>query len=73
VSVPERSGLENGRIYEITFDAIGNDGAACTGTVLDGVPHDQSQGSVPIDSGARYDSTVSTNQITLELGLESNE
>ena len=57
----ERSGLEDGRIYEITFEASSNDGATCTGTVFVGVPHDQGQGSTPIDSGVRFDSTISAN------------
>ena len=57
----ERSGLEDGRIYEIAFEATSNDGASCTSTILVGVPHDQGQGNVPIDSGARYDSTITAN------------
>ncbi len=54
----ERSGLEDGRIYEITFSATSAAGAACTGSVMVGVPHDKGQGSVPIDSQVRYNSTV---------------
>ncbi len=54
----ERSGQGNGRIYEIGFDAEDGQGASCTGIVLVGVvPHDQGQGSTPIDDGVRFDST----------------
>ena len=52
----ERSGLENGRIYIIGFEATNEAGASCTGSVTVGVPHDKK--STPIDSGARYDSTL---------------
>jgi len=48
----------NGRVYEIQFDASDPSGASCTGSVILGVPHDQGRGSVPIDDGIRYDSTV---------------
>ncbi|HNP65270.1 MAG TPA: hypothetical protein PKH39_15140, partial [Woeseiaceae bacterium] len=53
----ERSGLEDGRVYEILFEARNSSGGSCTGSVLVGVPHDRGAGSVPIDSGVRYDST----------------
>ena len=53
----ERSGQGNGRIYEIGFDAQDGQGGSCTGSVLVGVPHDQGQGSTPIDDGVRFDST----------------
>ena len=53
----ERSGEGNGRVYRITFTATHEDnGKKCTGTVTDGVPHDQGQGSTPVDSGGSYDS-----------------
>ena len=48
----------NGRVYEIQFDASDPSGASCTGSVILGVPHDRGRGSVPIDDGVRYDSTV---------------
>ena len=54
----ERSGTGNGRVYVITFTATDTAGAACTGTVTVGVPHDQGEGSTPIDDGQRYDSTL---------------
>ena len=55
----ERSGQGDGRIYFIAFDASESSGTAtCSGTVTVGVPHDQGQGSTPIDSGVRYDSSV---------------
>jgi hypothetical protein len=53
----ERSGLEDGRVYEIHYSATDNQGAACTGSVFVGVPHDQ-RGTPPVDSGQYYDSTV---------------
>ena len=55
----ERSGTGDGRVYFIGFDATDSaTGASCSGTVSVGVPHDQGQGSVPIDSGLRFDSTL---------------
>ncbi|HWW20583.1 MAG TPA: CARDB domain-containing protein [Steroidobacteraceae bacterium] len=54
----ERSGTGNGRIYFISFGAVNTAGGQCAGTVQAGVPHDQGQGSTPVDTGYRYDSTV---------------
>ncbi|HZR23163.1 MAG TPA: putative Ig domain-containing protein [Vicinamibacterales bacterium] len=54
----ERSGLYNGRLYFIGFSASDGKGGSCTGTVTMGVPHDQGQHDLPIDSGMRYNSTV---------------
>lgn len=55
----ERSGTGDGRVYFIGFDVTDSStGASCSGTVSVGVPHDQGQGSVPIDSGLRVDSTL---------------
>jgi len=54
----ERSGTGDGRVYIISFRATGAGGASCTGSVTVGVPHDQGQGSTPIDSGLRFDSTA---------------
>ena len=51
----ERSGLEDGRVYIIGFEASDDKGATCSNSVNVGVPHDKK--STPIDSGARYDST----------------
>jgi hypothetical protein len=52
----ERSGNEDGRVYEITF--VASDGIAKTaGSVLVKVPHDQSGDCVSIDSGQNYDAT----------------
>jgi CARDB protein len=53
----ERSGLENGRVYAVSFTASDGKGGACSGTVSVGVPHDQGQGSIPVDDGQSYDST----------------
>jgi len=52
----ERAGGGNGRVYEIAYDAVNNDGAGCSGFVTVGVPHDQS-GSPAFDDGQDYDST----------------
>jgi hypothetical protein len=46
----ERSGLEDGRVYRLSFTATDTHGATCTGTVTVGVPHDQGAHSTPIDS-----------------------
>lgn len=51
----ERSGPENGRVYQIVFEA--DDGyAACEGTVNVAVPH--SKKSEAVDDGQYYDSTL---------------
>lgn len=55
----ERSGHGDGRVYRITFTATLEEDKKdkkCTGTVTVGVPHDQGQGSTPVDSGGSYDS-----------------
>jgi hypothetical protein len=54
----ERSGLGDGRLYIINFTATDSNGASCTGTVFAGVPHDQGQQDLPVDSGLRFDSTT---------------
>lgn len=58
----ERAGDPNvpgdGRVYHIGFSAEDGNGGACSGEVLVGVPHDQGNGSVPVDGGPLYDSTV---------------
>ncbi len=52
----ERSGLEDGRVYEIAFFAF--DGfEGCNGSVTVGIPHDK-RGTGPVDSGQSYDSTL---------------
>lgn len=51
----ERAGGGNGRVYEISYDAVNSDGAGCSGSVFVGVPHDQG-GSPPIDDGQAYTS-----------------
>lgn len=54
----ERSGTGNGRVYAITVKADDGKGGTCSVTVSVGVPHDQGRGSVPIDDGQKYDSTL---------------
>lgn len=48
----ERSGLGNGRVYEIEYSAFAG---GCSGFVIVGVPHDQ-RGAPPEDDGQLYDS-----------------
>jgi hypothetical protein len=52
----ERSGLENGRVYNIRFVAQDSVGASCSGSVNVYVPHDKKY--IPVDDGQMYDSTV---------------
>jgi hypothetical protein len=52
----ERSGLGNGRVYEITFSASDSQGGTCGGLVSVGVPHDRND--QPVNDGAVYDSTL---------------
>ena len=52
----ERSGDEDGRVYEITFFAS-DEIAETEGSVFVKVPHDQSDDCVSIDSGQDYDAT----------------
>jgi len=54
----ERSGLGDGRIYELTFSASTESGDSCEGSVLMGVPHDRND--TPIDSLIRHNSIVTT-------------
>ncbi len=53
----ERSGNEDGRVYEITFLASDGIGEPVEGTVQVKVPHDWSGDCVSIDSGQIYDAT----------------
>lgn len=54
----ERDGGGDGRVYHISFTATNAGGGHCTGAVTVGVPHDQGHGSVPVDEGSLYDSTL---------------
>jgi uncharacterized repeat protein (TIGR01451 family) len=54
----ERSGTGDGRVYTIYFTATDGSGGSCTGSATIGVPHDQGNGSTPINGGALYDSTL---------------
>ncbi|OEU50119.1 MAG: hypothetical protein BA871_07310 [Desulfuromonadales bacterium C00003096] len=53
----ERSGDDDGRVYEITFLASDGIGEPVEGTVQVKVPHDWSGDCVSIDSGQNYDAT----------------
>ncbi len=52
----ERSGAGDGRAYRISFTGSDGRGGTCTGSVTVGVPHDQGQGSTPVDSGQAVNS-----------------
>lgn len=52
----ERSGLENGRVYNIRFVARDESGARCEGSVDVYAPHDSKD--MAIDDGQFYDSTA---------------
>ena len=54
----ERSGLLDGRLYFVGFEASLPGGGECQGEALLGVPHDRGQGHLPQDSGERYDSVT---------------
>lgn len=54
----ERSGLLDGRLYFVGFEASLPGGGNCQGEALLGVPHDRGQGHLPQDSGERYDSVT---------------
>ncbi|MDH3277805.1 MAG: LamG domain-containing protein [Nitrosopumilus sp.] len=51
----ERSGNNDGRVYEISFTADDGNGGTCDGSVFVGVPHDKKD--TPVNSGTIYDST----------------
>ena len=54
----ERSGLGNGRVYEISFTASDGMGGECEGSVIVCVPHDQGgEDCECIDDGQIYDAT----------------
>lgn len=53
----ERSGVGNGRVYEVHFTAGDGQGAMCMGSVRVGVPHSMKPGLPLIDDGQLYNST----------------
>lgn len=53
----ERSGLGNGRVYEISFTASDGEGGSCAGSVTVCVPHDQSEECECVDDGQNYNAT----------------
>ena len=55
----ERAGTGDGRVYAVAFRATDGLGGQCTATLLVGVPHDQGNGSVPVNSAPPwFDSTA---------------
>ena len=52
----ERSGIEDGRVYNIYYTADDGRGGICECEVTVGVPHDKKD--PPIDGGALYDTTL---------------
>lgn len=54
----ERSGKNDGRVYEISFTADDGNGGQCSATVQVGVPHDRRKNTCDaVDSGQDYDAT----------------
>lgn len=53
----ERAGTGDGRVYRVSFTGDDGNGGTCSGTVLLGVPHDQS-GPAAVDSGGIFNSLV---------------
>jgi hypothetical protein len=68
----ERSGVGNGRVYEVSFTADDGKGGTCDGSVKVGVPHDQGKGKVPIDDGQAYNSLAAGKPIALEFAPEAD-
>jgi hypothetical protein len=54
----ERSGTGTGRVYRISFTAGDGNGGSCAGAVTVTVPHSMKPGSVAIDDGQIYVSTL---------------
>ena len=55
----ERAGTGDGRVYAVAFRATDGLGGQCTATLDVGVPHDQGNGSVPVNSAPPwFDSTA---------------
>jgi len=54
----ERLDTGNGRVYQISFRADDGKGSPCTGTVAVSVPHSMKKGSIAVDDGPVYDSTI---------------
>ena len=57
----ERSGIGNGRVYQVSFEAEDGKGGICIGAVTVSVPHSLKKGLTAIDDGQVYDSTVGKN------------
>ena len=54
----ERSGLGDGRVYEISFEADDGNGGSCSASVQVKVPHDVRKGTcIAVDSGQTVDAT----------------
>jgi hypothetical protein len=53
----ERAGGGNSRVYQITFVAVDDKGAECTGAVITAVPHDQGVNTLIVNDGQIYVST----------------
>ena len=54
----ERSGTGNGRVYEVRFSADDSLGGSCAGAVRVTVPHSMKPGTVAVDDGQVYTSTM---------------
>jgi hypothetical protein len=53
----ERSGLGNGRVYRVEFEASDGKAGSCAGAVTVGVPNSQKPGQPIVDDGQVYNST----------------
>jgi subtilisin family serine protease len=52
----ERSGLGDGRVYHVSYEAFDEQGSSCEGTVTVCVPHDEAEGAECVDQGPLFDS-----------------
>lgn len=53
----ERSGMGNGRVYQVRFTAGDSEGASCVGSVIVGVPKSMKPGGTAFDDGQQFDAT----------------
>jgi hypothetical protein len=54
----ERDSPGDGRVYHINFTVTDDKGGSCAGAVRVGVPHDQGNGSIPVDGGPQFNSVA---------------
>jgi len=66
----ERSGLGDGRVYHVSFQAEDDQGGVCEGTVLVCVPHDWSVSDACVDQGRLFDS-ITGEPLPIVIGPEN--